>query len=118
LLVALKKVLRKPEYHIVSCADRGSAILFLKTDPRYALLLFDLELHGSTGLKLARLTQSLPQPPANAEDYRYLERNNQQPGKTRKQGWRKRMPDEDRRHGRTISNDHAPARKRTTELTD
>lgn len=60
LLVALKKVLRKPEYHIVSCADRGSAILFLKGDPRYDLLLFDLELHGSTGLKLARLAQSLP----------------------------------------------------------
>ncbi len=60
LLVALRTVLLRPEYHIVSCADRSSAILFLKGDPRYDLLLFDLELHGSTGLKLARLAQSLP----------------------------------------------------------
>jgi CheY-like chemotaxis protein len=60
LLITLRTVLLRPEYHIVSCADRGSAILFLKGDPRYDLLLFDLELHGSTGLKLARLAQSLP----------------------------------------------------------
>jgi len=60
LLVALRTVLLRPEYHIVSCADPSSGILFLKDDPRYDLLLFDLELHGSTGLKLARLAQSLP----------------------------------------------------------
>jgi CheY-like chemotaxis protein len=60
LLVALRKFLREPQYLIVSCMDRGSAILFLRGDPKYDLLLFDLELHGSTGLKLARLAQSLP----------------------------------------------------------
>src|SRR6267143_501136 len=59
-LAALRKFLRKPEYHIVSCPDRGSAILFLKGDARYQLLLFELELHNPTGLELARLTRSLP----------------------------------------------------------
>lgn len=59
-LAALRKVLRKPEYHIVSCPDRGSAILFLKGDARYHLLLFELDLRGTTGLELARLARSLP----------------------------------------------------------
>jgi DNA-binding response OmpR family regulator len=59
-LAALRKVLRKPEIHIVSCPDRGSAILFLKGDARYHLLLFELDLRGTTGLELARLARSLP----------------------------------------------------------
>ena len=59
-LAALRKVLRKPEYHIVSCPDRGSAILFLKGEARYHLLLFELELRGTTGLELASLARSLP----------------------------------------------------------
>ena len=59
-LAALRKVLRKPEYHIVSCPDRGSAILFLKGDARYHLLLFELDLCGTTGLELASLARSLP----------------------------------------------------------
>ena len=59
LLAALKKLLRKPEYHIVSCPDRGSAILFLEGDARYNLLLFELELRGATGLELAQLARSL-----------------------------------------------------------
>jgi hypothetical protein len=37
-LAALRKVLKRPEYHIVSCPDRGSAVLFLKGDARYHLL--------------------------------------------------------------------------------
>lgn len=60
LLVALRKFLRKPQYLIVSCMDRGSAILFLRGDPKYDLLLFDLELLGVKGLEMARLAQSLP----------------------------------------------------------
>ncbi|MDX6404019.1 MAG: hypothetical protein QOH70_1474 [Blastocatellia bacterium] len=59
-LAGLRKVLRKPGYHIVSCPDRGSAILFLKGDARYHLLLFELELRGPTGLELASLARSLP----------------------------------------------------------
>jgi DNA-binding response OmpR family regulator len=59
-LAALRKFLRKPEYHIVSCPDRGSAILFLKGEVKYHLLLFELELRGTTGLELASLARSLP----------------------------------------------------------
>jgi CheY-like chemotaxis protein len=60
LLVALRRVLRKPQYLIVSCMDRGSAILFLRGDPKYDLLLFDFELLGVKALEMARLAQSLP----------------------------------------------------------
>jgi CheY-like chemotaxis protein len=60
-LAALTKVLRRPAYHIVSCPDRSSAILFLKGDARYYLLLFELHLPGTTGLELASLARSLPQ---------------------------------------------------------
>src|SRR6267378_3565538 len=59
-LADLRKVLKRPEYHIVSCPDRGSAVLFLKGDARYQLLLFELELRGTTGLELASLARSLP----------------------------------------------------------
>ena len=59
-LAALRKVFRKPEYHIVSCPDRGSAILFLKGEARYHLLLFEADLHGTSGLELASLARSLP----------------------------------------------------------
>src|SRR6185503_16864947 len=59
-LAALRKVLRKPEFHIVSCHDRGSAVLFLRGDPRYHLLLFELELRDKRGLELTRLARSLP----------------------------------------------------------
>lgn len=53
-LRALRKVLTEPEYHIVSCPHVGSAIDFLKGNPRYDLLLFELELRGLELTKLAR----------------------------------------------------------------
>jgi CheY-like chemotaxis protein len=53
-LRALRKVLTKPEYHIVSCPHVGSAIDFLKGNPRYDLLIFELELRGPELTKLAR----------------------------------------------------------------
>ena len=59
-LAALRRVLKRPESHIVSCPDRGSAILFLKGDAKYHLLLFELDLRGTTGLELASLARSLP----------------------------------------------------------
>ena len=55
-LRALRKVLTKPDYHIVSCPHVGSAIDFLKGNPRYDLLIFELELRG---LELAKLARSL-----------------------------------------------------------
>ncbi len=60
LLVALRGFLREPQYLMVSCMDRGSAILFLRGDPKYDILLFDFELLGRKGLEMARLAQSLP----------------------------------------------------------
>jgi CheY-like chemotaxis protein len=59
-LAALRKVLRKPEFHFVSCQDRGAAVLFLRGDPEYHLLLFELELRDKRGLELTRLARSLP----------------------------------------------------------
>jgi len=58
-LVALRDVLRKPQFQIVACSDRGSAVLFLKSQIPYHLLLIDLEWRGTEGLKLARLAHSL-----------------------------------------------------------
>ena len=55
-LRALRKVLTEPEYHIVSCPHVGSAIDFLNGNPRYDLLIFELELRG---LELAKLARSL-----------------------------------------------------------
>ena len=59
-LAALREHLRKPEFQFVSCADRGTAILFLKGEARYHLLLFELDMRGTNGLELASLARSLP----------------------------------------------------------
>jgi CheY-like chemotaxis protein len=53
-LRALRKVLIKPAYHIVSCPHVGSAIVFLEGNPRYNLLMFELELRGLELVKVAR----------------------------------------------------------------
>ena len=52
----LREILTKPEYHIVCCQHVGSAIDFLNGNPRYDLLIFELELRG---LELAKLARSL-----------------------------------------------------------
>jgi CheY-like chemotaxis protein len=63
-LAALRQLLTGPHYHIVACQDIRSAVLFLKGDPRYDLLLFELELEGglarSMGQELTQLARSLP----------------------------------------------------------
>jgi DNA-binding response OmpR family regulator len=58
LMAALRKVLTKPDYQLVTCSDRESAILFLKSEIPYNLLLIDLEWPGAEGLKLAKLAHS------------------------------------------------------------
>ena len=56
----LRKILTKPRCHIVYCPHIGSAILFLKGNPRYDLLMIDLELDGKRrGIELARITRSI-----------------------------------------------------------
>jgi DNA-binding response OmpR family regulator len=45
-------------YRLVAYSDHGSALLFLKSDIHYDLLLIDHEWRGDEGLKLARLSRS------------------------------------------------------------
>jgi DNA-binding response OmpR family regulator len=58
LVKALRRVLTKPDYQLVTCADRETAILFLKSTIPYELFLVDLEWRDGEGLKLARLAHS------------------------------------------------------------
>jgi hypothetical protein len=55
-LRTLREVLPEPEYQIVSCPHVDSAMDFLKGNPRYNLLVFELELRG---LELTKLGRSL-----------------------------------------------------------
>lgn len=59
LMAALRKTLTEADYRLVSCSDRESAILFLKSEILYDLLVVDFEWQGTRGLKLARLAHSL-----------------------------------------------------------
>ncbi|HKO96802.1 MAG TPA: response regulator [Pyrinomonadaceae bacterium] len=56
---ALKKALAEADYRLVSCSDRESAIMFLKSDIPYQLLLIDFEWREREGLKLASLARLL-----------------------------------------------------------
>ena len=59
LIAAVRQVLTEPDYRLVACSDRETAILFLKCEIPYQLLLIDLEWRGMEALKLARLAHSL-----------------------------------------------------------
>lgn len=59
LMAVLRKALAEPDYRLVSCSDRDTATLFLKSEIPYDLLLIDLEWQETEGLKLARLAHSL-----------------------------------------------------------
>jgi CheY-like chemotaxis protein len=56
---ALRKALTEAGCRLVTCSDRESAILFLKSDIPYDLLLIDFEWQKEEGLKLARLARSI-----------------------------------------------------------
>ncbi len=58
-LSALRKAAGRPEHHVVGCPDRDSAIVFLKSDIGYHLVLFDIEMRDTAALELAELTRSL-----------------------------------------------------------
>jgi DNA-binding response OmpR family regulator len=59
LTAALRKMLPETDFRLVTCADGESAIMFLKSDIPYQLLLIDFEWRGKEGLKLARVARSL-----------------------------------------------------------
>ena len=56
----LKRLLGLPPNRLVYCAGGSSVGHFLKSNIRYDLLLFDLDLLNETGLALVRLARSLP----------------------------------------------------------
>lgn len=60
LIAAVRRVLTEPDYQLVACGDRGSAVLFLRSEIRYDLLLIDLDWRTKEGLELAQLARSLP----------------------------------------------------------
>ena len=59
LIATLRQVLAEPVYRLVTCSDRESAVLFLKSDIPYEVLLIDLEWRGKNGLEVARLARKL-----------------------------------------------------------
>ena len=59
LIATLRQVLAEPVYRLVTCSDRESAVLFLKSDIPYEVLLIDLEWRGKNGLEVARLARNL-----------------------------------------------------------
>jgi CheY-like chemotaxis protein len=59
LIAAVRQVLTEPDYRLVTCSHREGAVLFLRSEIPYDLLLIDLEWRGKEGLKLARIAHSL-----------------------------------------------------------
>lgn len=58
-LVSLRAALMRFQIQIIACSDRGSAILFLKSEIPYHLLLIDLQWQGAECFELAQLPRSL-----------------------------------------------------------
>ena len=56
----LKSALGLPANRLVYCAGGGSVGSFLKSNIRYDLFLFDLDLLSGAGLEWVRLVRSLP----------------------------------------------------------
>ena len=59
LIAAVRRVFTGPDYRVVTCSDRESAVLFLKSEIQYDLMLIDFDWRGMEVLKLARLARSL-----------------------------------------------------------
>ena len=55
----LREILPKPLYHVVTCPDRGSAEMFIKSDIRYQLFVFDHEMRHRAAFDLTRLVRLL-----------------------------------------------------------
>jgi len=59
LIAAVRHLFTGPDYRLVTCSDRESAVLFLKSEIQYDLMLIDFDWRGMEGLKLTRLARSL-----------------------------------------------------------
>lgn len=59
LIRLLREILPKPLYHVVTCPDRSSAEMFIKSDIRYHLFIFDYEMRHRAAFDLIRLVRLL-----------------------------------------------------------
>ena len=59
LLKSLRTTFDKPKYHIVSCPNRDSAEMFIKSQIQYHLFIFDHEMRDRAAFDLAGLLRSL-----------------------------------------------------------
>ena len=59
LLKSLRTTFGEPKYHIVSCPDRRSAEMFIKSQIQYQLVIFDHEMRDRAAFDLALLLRSL-----------------------------------------------------------
>jgi len=59
LIAAVRRVFTEPDYRLVTCSDGESAVLFLKSEIQYDLMLIDFDWRGMEGLDLTRLARSL-----------------------------------------------------------
>ena len=59
LIRLLREILPKPLYHVVTCPDRSSAEMFIKSDIRYHLFVFDHEMRHRAAFDLTRLVRTL-----------------------------------------------------------
>src|SRR5713226_7068132 len=59
LMKSLKATFGEPKYHIVSCPDRLSAEMFIKSQIQYQLFIFDHEMRDRAAFDLTRLVRSM-----------------------------------------------------------
>ncbi|HKB68473.1 MAG TPA: response regulator [Pyrinomonadaceae bacterium] len=59
LIAAVRRVFTESDYRLVTCSDRESAVLFLKSEIQYDLMLIDFDWRGMEVLRLTRLARSL-----------------------------------------------------------
>src|SRR6266481_4773810 len=59
VLKSLRSTFGKPMYHVVSCPDRLSAEMFIRSQIQYQLFILDLEMRDRAAFVLARLLRSL-----------------------------------------------------------
>ena len=59
LIAALRQALDEAVYLLVTCADREGALLFLKSDIPYEVLLVDFEWRKKDGVEVVRIARKL-----------------------------------------------------------
>src|SRR5258705_5147461 len=60
LIATVRQVLAEPVYRLVTCVDRESAVLLLKSEISSEVLLIDLQWRGKNGLEVVRLARKIP----------------------------------------------------------